>query len=239
MSNNPAAEAQAPQDIQGDGRWMSLHNAFLHDAKEKEPEVVLIGDSLIANLSQSMLWKQMFEPLHCLNFGIGGDRTQHVLWRVLNGELDQVQPKVIVLLVGTNNFDDTADQVTEGIMVIVKAIRDRQPSTNLIVLGLLPRGEKPNKLRDKHSAINKRLAEELSSLPQVTFLKVDEKEFLTSEETISRDVMYDFLHLTSEVGYQKLCEPLLEEIQNLLGTFIKVSSTSYETSSIAGDLAGN
>jgi platelet-activating factor acetylhydrolase IB subunit beta/gamma len=237
--SSSAAVAQIANDVQGDGRWLSLHNAFLHDAKEKEPEVVLIGDSLIANLSQSRLWKQMFEPLHCLNFGVGGDRTQHVLWRVHNGELDEVQPKVIVLLVGTNNFDDTADQVTGGILAIVQAIRDRQPSSNIIVLGLLPRGERPNILRDKHVTINTRLAEELQDEPMITFLKIDDKEFLSSEGLISRDVMYDFLHLTADVGYQKLCEPLLEEIQNLLGTFIKVGSTSYETSSMAGDLAGN
>ncbi|XP_059161277.1 platelet-activating factor acetylhydrolase IB subunit alpha2-like [Physella acuta] len=214
---------------------MSLHNSFLHDAKEKEPEVVLIGDSLIAQMCQSQLWQQMFEPLHCLNFGIGGDRTQHVLWRIHNGELDQVEPKVIVLMVGTNNFDDSAEQVVEGILAIVKLIKEKQPASHLIVLGLLPRGEKPNPVREKHSAINKRLAEELEGAALTSFLKIDDKEFMSSEGIIRRSVMYDFLHLTAQEGYQKLCEPLLEEIQNLLGTFIKVEST-VDTASLAGDL---
>ncbi|CAG5131853.1 unnamed protein product [Candidula unifasciata] len=236
---NPAAEAKPVDDIQGDGRWMSLHEAFLRDAKEKEPEVVLIGDLLIAKLSQSRLWQQMFEPLHSLNFGIGGDRTENVLWRVLNGELDQIEPKVVVLLVGTNNYDNTADEVTEGILAIARAIREKQPTANLIVMGLLPRGEKPNPLREKHAAINKRLAEELQDIPLTTFLKIDDKEFMSADDIIRRDVLYDFLNLTVDLGYQKLCEPLLEEIQNLMGTFIKVESTSVETSSIGGDIATN
>lgn len=99
----------------------------------------------------------------------------------------------------------------------------------------MPRGERPNPLRVKHSTINKRLAEELQDTPLTTFLKLDDKDFQSGDDVIARDVMYDFLHLTPDIGYQKLCEPLLEEIQNLLGTFIKVSSTSYETSSSAGD----
>ncbi|WAR05809.1 PA1B2-like protein [Mya arenaria] len=91
---NPAADAQPMQDVQGDGRWMSQHKRFLTDTK-REPEVLFIGDSLIQNLARTQLWKRMFEPLHCLNFGIGGDQTQHVLWRVQNGELENLEPKGI------------------------------------------------------------------------------------------------------------------------------------------------
>lgn len=103
----------------------------------------------------------------------------------------------------------------------------------------MPRGEKPNRLREKHAAINKRLAEELHDIPLTTFLKIDDKDFMCGDDVIRRDVLYDFLNLTVDLGYQKLCEPLLEEIQNLMGTFIKVESTSVETSSIGGDIATN
>lgn len=94
-------------------------------------------------------------------------------------------------------------------------------------------------MREKHSTINKCLADELQDKPLTTFLKIDDKEFMSAEGVIRRDVMYDLLNLTVDLGYQKLCEPLLEEIQNLMGMFIKVESTSFETSSIGGDLAGN
>lgn len=108
-------------------------------------------------------------------------------------------------------------------------------SIKMCLQGLLPRGEKPNPVREKHNEINKRLAEELEGAALTSFLKIDDKEFMSSEGIIRRSVMYDFLHLTAQEGYQKLCEPLLEEIQNLLGTFIKVEST-VDTASLAGDL---
>ena len=70
--------------------------------------------------------------MHSFNFGIGGDRTEHVLWRLENGELDEVAPKVIVLLVGTNNHGDLADQIADGIRAIITHIRDKQPQAYLV-----------------------------------------------------------------------------------------------------------
>jgi platelet-activating factor acetylhydrolase IB subunit beta/gamma len=71
------------------------HQRFVMETKEREPEVLFVGDSLIAHLLYTDLWETVFEPLHPLNFGIGGDQTQHVLWRLENGELDNIKPKVI------------------------------------------------------------------------------------------------------------------------------------------------
>ena len=65
------------------------------DAKEKEPEVVFIGDSLIAYMQYTEMWDTLFGPMHALNFGIGGERTEHVLWRCINGEMDNMKPKVL------------------------------------------------------------------------------------------------------------------------------------------------
>lgn len=221
-------------DEQGDGRWMSQHNRFIYESKEREPDIVFVGDSLILHMQFSEIWVKMFQPLHCLNFGIGGDQTQHVLWRVENGEMDSVQPKVIVLLVGTNNHGHTAEQVTDGIMAIVKAIQDRQKDAQLIVMGIPPRGEKPNELRDKIKKINENLSSKLKNKPNVTFLNAEFSVFLNSEGHIDPADMYDYLHFTNE-GYRKFCEPLVEEVQNLLQTFIKVENTSMESSTTALD----
>lgn len=73
---------------------MFKHKRFVADAREKEPEVVFIGDSLIAYLSYIEMWDTHFAPMHALNFGMGGERVENVLWRVLNGEMDQMNPKV-------------------------------------------------------------------------------------------------------------------------------------------------
>ncbi|XP_078002013.1 platelet-activating factor acetylhydrolase IB subunit alpha1 isoform X2 [Phascolarctos cinereus] len=94
--HNPASTPTPVQDVQGDGRWMSLHHRFVADSKDKEPEVVFIGDSLVQLLHQCELWRELFSPLHALNFGMGGDSTQHVLWRLENGELEHIRPKALL-----------------------------------------------------------------------------------------------------------------------------------------------
>lgn len=210
------------------------HNRFIYESKEREPDIVFIGDSLIQHMQFSEIWLKMFQPLHSLNFGIGGDQTQHVLWRVENGEMDFAEPKVIVLLVGTNNHDHTHEQVTEGILAIVKAIQDRQSHAQLIVMGIPPRGEKPNPLREKIKKINESLQAKLYNKPNVMFLNVDFSLFVNSEGLIDSADMYDYLHMTNE-GYRKFCEPLVEEVQNLLQTFVKVENTSMQSSTTALD----
>lgn len=62
----------------------------------KEPEVVFIGDSIIAYLSYHEMWDRLFVPMHALNFGMGGERVEHVLWRITHGEMDQMNLKVVV-----------------------------------------------------------------------------------------------------------------------------------------------
>lgn len=216
-----------------------MHNAYINEGKEREPEVLFLGDSLFLHLQQTQIWHEMFEPLHCLNFSMGGDQTQNLLWRIHNGEIDYVEPKVIALLIGTNNHGHTAEQVSEAIMEIVSVLQNKQPQAQLVVLGLLPRGEKPNPVREKHAAINKSLEDQFQDMPNVTFVGIEPNAFYcVGTEDINRQDMYDYLHLTKR-GYQKLCEPLLEEVQSMLQIFVKVENTSMETSSIAGELASD
>ncbi|KAK1155141.1 platelet-activating factor acetylhydrolase IB subunit gamma [Acipenser oxyrinchus oxyrinchus] len=204
--SNPAATPTAAPDVHGDGRWLSLHHRFVSDSKDKEPEVLFVGDSLVQLLHQFEIWRELFSPLHALNFGIGGDGTQHVLWRLQNGELDHINPKIIVLWVGTNNHGDTAEQVAEGIGAIVKLIHSKQPTARVLILGLLPRGKSPNALRVKNARVNQLVQEALPSLPGASFLDVD-PGFVHSDGTISHHDMYDYLHLT-RAGYATVCQPI-------------------------------
>uniref|UniRef100_A0A672KMF3 Platelet-activating factor acetylhydrolase IB subunit alpha1 n=2 Tax=Sinocyclocheilus grahami TaxID=75366 RepID=A0A672KMF3_SINGR len=132
--SNPAASPTPCQDIQGDGRWMSLHNRFVSDSKGKEPDVLFVGDSLVQLLHEFEVWRKLFSPLHALNFGVGGDATQHVLWRLINGELDYINPKVVVLWVGTNNHGHTPEQICGGIMAIINVIHQKLPHAHTLVL---------------------------------------------------------------------------------------------------------
>ncbi|KAJ7304019.1 hypothetical protein JRQ81_011538 [Phrynocephalus forsythii] len=212
---NPASTPTPVSDVQGDGRWLSLHHRFIADSKDKEPEVVFIGDSLVQLLHQFEIWRELFSPLHALNFGIGGDATQHVLWRLQNGELQHIRPKIVVVWVGTNNHGHTPEQVAGGVEAIVRLISQQQPQARVVVLGLLPRGKNPNPLREKNRQVNELLKEKIPQLPNASFLNAD-PGFVHSDGTISHHDMYDYLHLTRH-GYARLCPGLHRLLLCLLG----------------------
>ncbi|XP_077361619.1 platelet-activating factor acetylhydrolase IB subunit alpha2 [Festucalex cinctus] len=211
---NPAAVAQPVEDVQGDGRWMSQHTRFVQECKDGEPDVLFVGDSMVQLMQQYEVWRELFSPLHALNFGIGGDTTCNVLWRLQNGELENIRPKIVVVWVGTNNHEHTAEQVAGGILSIAKLLTSRLPKAKVVVMGLLPRGERPNPLREKNAAVNDFLRSSLPRLGQAQFLDVSGK-FVHSDLTISPQVMFDFLHLTS-TGYRKVAKPLSDLLLQIL-----------------------
>ncbi|XP_011839499.1 PREDICTED: platelet-activating factor acetylhydrolase IB subunit gamma [Mandrillus leucophaeus] len=195
-------------------RALPQHHRFVADSKDKEPEVVFIGDSLVQLMHQCEIWRELFSPLHALNFGIGGDGTQHVLWRLENGELEHIRPKIVVVWVGTNNHGHTAEQVTGGIKAIVQLVNERQPQARVVVLGLLPRGQHPNPLREKNRRVNELVRAALAGHPRAHFLDAD-PGFVHSDGTISHHDMYDYLHL-SRLGYTPVCRALHSLLLRLL-----------------------
>lgn len=207
---NPATIPTPVKDVQGDGRWMSMHERFLHEAKVYPCDVLFIGDSLIRNMFETEVWDSNFAPLNSLNFGIGGDCTEHILWRIEHGELDEVKPKVVVLLAGTNNHHSSADQLVEGIEAIVWSISSKLPAAKIIVLGLLPRGRQPNHLREKHFQVNHAIKEVIESIPNSLYLDAD-PGFVRSDGSISHEEMCDYLHLTRK-GYKKFCKRIYEVV---------------------------
>ncbi|XP_036392726.1 platelet-activating factor acetylhydrolase IB subunit beta-like [Megalops cyprinoides] len=211
---NPAAVPVPVQDVQGDGRWMSQHMRFVQECKDAEPEVLFVGDSMVQLMQQYEVWRELFSPLHALNFGIAGDTTCNVLWRLQNGELQNIRPKVVVVWVGTNNHEHTAEQVAGGILAIAQLLISSLPQAKIVVLGLLPRGERPNPLREKNAAVNGFLRSWLPRLGATQFLDVD-SGFAHSDGTISTSDMFDFLHLTAS-GYRAVAKPLSELLLQLL-----------------------
>ncbi|KAM9728854.1 platelet-activating factor acetylhydrolase IB subunit alpha2 isoform 1-T4 [Menidia menidia] len=211
---NPAAEALPVEDVHGDGRWLSQHARFVLECKDGEPDVLFVGDSMVQLMQQQEVWRELFSPLHAFNFGIGGDTTCNVLWRLQNGELENIRPKVVVLWVGTNNHEHTAEQVAGGILAIAQLLTNRLPKAKIVVLGLLPRGERPNPLREKNAAVNGFLRAWLPRLGQAQLLDVG-GDFVHSDGTISTMDMFDFLHLTS-AGYRSISKPLSDLLLQVL-----------------------
>ena len=147
--------------------------------------------------------------------GIGGDATQNVLFRLKNGQLDNYQARVFVVMIGTNNCwgkETVPADVAAGVKSILDLIQSKQPKSKILLLSILPVGDKPNPGREKRAAINS-LISKFHGGP-VHYLDISAK-FLESDGTISKDVMPDFLHLSPK-GYEIWSEAIKDKIAALL-----------------------
>ena len=200
--------------------WLETHHRFVAEAQKGEAQVVFLGDSITQGWGANgkSEWDKRFAPLGAVNFGIGGDRTQQILWRVEHGTLDGLSPKIVVLKIGVNNLwgdlqEYGEEKVADGIEACVRAIRRKVPGAKVLLLGILPTKQQPdNPLRLGAQAINARSAK-LADDDHVFFRDLGEA-FLEPDGTISPDVMPDYLHLSPE-GYRRFAdalEPVLREL---------------------------
>ncbi len=200
------ADVAAPK-LGPDGKiqpgFQKSHESFVAIAKKGEAQVVFLGDSITAGWNgQKALFDKEYAQYKAANFGIGGDRTQHVLWRVENGEFEGLKPKVVVLMIGTNNSGvgaNPVEQIAAGIKNIIDAIHKRTPDTKVLLLAIFPRGagETNNPGRTKNKAVNELIA-----------------KFLAADGTLSKEIMYDQLHLTAK-GYQIEADAIREKLAEL------------------------
>lgn len=208
-----------------DPNWMSRHQGFAVMAKKGNIDLLFLGDSITdawggeghnSKSNGSAIFAKEFERLKAANFGIGGDQTQHVLWRVQHGELDGIRPKAVMLMIGTNNTGaNTAEEIADGVTAIVKEIPKHAPHTKILLLGIFPRGEKPNPQREKIKQVNAIISKLDDGGKTVKYLDIGDK-FLQPDGTISKEIMYDYLHLTPK-GYQIWADAVKEPISEMLG----------------------
>ena len=211
------AAQDGPKTTQPAQKDPKRHEQFLEIAKKGGVDLLFLGDSITdgwRGKNGKKTWDESFGTFNPANFGIGGDRTQHVLWRVQNGELDGIKPKLAVLMIGTNNGGDSAEDVAAGITAIVKEVRTKSPTTKVLLLGIFPRGEKPNPGREKNDKVNGIVAR-LDDQKEIKYLDIGAK-FLAEGKSISKEVMPDFLHL-SEKGYQIWAEAILPTVKEMMG----------------------
>lgn len=219
------AENTATNPAPREGTWVKRHEGFVEEAKAKKEEVELLflGDSITDGWrgKGKAVWDKFYEPRHALNLGIGGDRTQHVLWRLQNGEVDGLKPKVTVLLIGINNTPNekdgnprnTAPEVIQGVTAVVKEIQTRLPKTKVLLLAVFPYKQKGDPMRDKVAEINAGISR-LAKNKRVTFLDINQK-FLEADGTLPTDVMPDLLH-PNEKGYQIWADAMEPTLTKLL-----------------------
>jgi lysophospholipase L1-like esterase len=220
-----SVDASAPVPKTGDARFFQLHESFLARAKAGPIGVLFLGDSITEGWTKAPhIWEHYFGRYQPANFGISGDRTQHVIWRIENGELDGIAPKVVVLMLGTNNTSShTAEQIAAADRKIVQMIRTRLPKTKILLLAIFPRGPRKNRdgafdtdAWDKRMEIIRSVNADLAKLDDgktVRFLDVGAR-FLGNDGTIPNIIMPDQLH-PNAAGYQLWAEamqPLLDEM---------------------------
>jgi len=218
-----AADPSIGASKHGNPAFFEKHAVFLKRANEGPVGVVFIGDSITQGWGKFPdIWEKAWGKYDPANFGIGGDRTQHVIWRIEEGELDKITPKVAVLMIGTNNtMDDSAKDIAKANRKIVSMIQDKLPNTKILLLAVFPRGPRsmrgdisdPWEMRmEKIRAINADMAK-LDNGKSIRFLDLGPK-FTSADGTIAHAIMPDQLHL-SAAGYEIWVEgmaPLLEEM---------------------------
>jgi lysophospholipase L1-like esterase len=201
----------------GENWWRGNCKRIMADIKKMngEIDVALVGDSITARWGGES-WKKHWGSYRAVNMGIGGDRTQNVLWRLENGELDGYKAKLFVVMIGTNNTDKKTDpaDIAAGIKAIINLIKTKHPESKILLLGIFPRGEKPDAGREKIKAVNQ-LISQLHDGTVVHYMDIGEK-FLQPDGTISKAVMKDFLHLGSK-GYDIWAEAIGGKVKELLG----------------------
>jgi beta-glucosidase len=201
-----------------EGRAMRRTEVVLQRAKDNPGpcDIAFIGDSITQGWEGNgkNVWQEYYGKRKCLNLGVGGDRTQHVLWRFEHGQLDGIKPKVTVLMIGTNNSnkeDNTESEILEGVTAIVKQIEERLPETKLLILGIFPRSQTFSTQRGKILQVNQAL-EKLASGRNVFYLDFG-SQLIEADGSISKDMMHDYLH-PGEKGYviwAKAMEPMLSK----------------------------
>ena len=204
--------------------WAKRHAAVSALVRERKASLVFIGDSITQMFGGEPydrpqpgkdVWEKYYSKRNAANLGFGYDYTENVIWRIEHGELDGAAAKVVVLLIGTNNTGkNSAPDIAGAIRAICDLIRRKQPPAKILLLGILPRSPKPDASRAKIAEINQ-LISKYDGQGGITYLDVG-GNFIGADGTISRDLMYDFLHPTAK-GYEVLAESIEPTLAKLLG----------------------
>lgn len=208
-------------------RWwdegiLSDHRAKIVANGNCEYDLVMVGDSIThrwarGGVGGDATWKKLSEKYRVLNLGVGGDRTQHVLWRLRNGELSGYRAKVFTLMIGTNNDINSWQWwgTVEGIKAIIDEIKAKHPESKIVLMPIFPRGASPKEScrvwREKVNGAIRSFADGKT----VVWLDFNSK-FLEPDGTLTKEMMPDLLH-PAEKGYQIWYDALVPVVDELVG----------------------
>ena len=219
----PAAVAQADNPAttpvpRTDEGILARQTEVLRRAREAGPaDVVFLGDSITQGWEGAgkAVWERDVAPLGAVNLGVSGDRTEHVLWRLQEAPITRLQPRAVVVMIGTNNLghgSSNAEQTLAGVHAVLAKVREQAPQAEILLLEIFPRGERINAMRGDIAQINQALR---AHPPQgVRTLALGDR-WVQADGTISKEVMPDLLHL-SPLGYEQWAQGMLPALRELL-----------------------
>jgi lysophospholipase L1-like esterase len=205
--------------------WVTRHGEVLERNRVFKPDVVIVGDSIIhywggeprAPLAwANEAWSNCFAGLKVTNLGYGWDRTENALWRMENGELGGIEPKVIVIKIGTNNtaVNNTPEDIAAGIEAVCVRVHEKQPQAKILLLGILTRKDEAPQRPSVTERVNKLLGERLGSVPWLTVRDFG-PQFRNADGSPNVALFKDGVHVNA-AGYEVLGKALRSEIQALL-----------------------
>ena len=214
----PNHNCTKPQDRHRWDWWTEGHERFNKIAEKGDIDLVFLGDSIMQQ------WENEGKEARdkyarrrtAANIGMSGDCTQHVIWRIDNGNFDGISPKLVVLLIGTNNCGyDSQQQIADGVTAIVQRLRAKLPKTKILVLGIFPLGkESDNPKRAKGNAANA-IFRKIADGKMIHYLDIGDK-FLDENGAVSQEIMPDFVHPTPR-GYEIWAQAIESKVAKVMG----------------------
>lgn len=215
-SDHDAVTPDSRIDPDHRGGWERRHEQLNDRTAKGGYDLMFIGDS-ITHFWETFgkdVWVEYYGSRNALNLGISGDRTQHVLWRLENGNVDGIAPKVAVLMIGTNNVGaNSSREIADGIIAIVQKLNHDLPDMKVLILGVFPRADVPQALRDKLKEVNATIST-LHDGDRIHYLDIS-AAFLDSNGTLTKEVMPDLLH-PQAYGYKLWAEAMEPTLTDLL-----------------------
>ncbi|MCK4854971.1 MAG: hypothetical protein KAT31_11930 [Bacteroidales bacterium] len=220
IAENPAALA-----VKGEGEWWNERHQTILSRLTKNPELILIGNSILHSLDhedRQEVWKNYLDQYQTVNMGISGDRTENLIWKLQYGSpLENIGPKVAVILIGTNNTDgnhylniSTPEELAGGIWKICEIVKEKLPDTKIILMGILPYGYKPNHRNNINKATNSLISKFPEKNPNIHYTDIGHK-YLDAEGKVRQELMPDHLHPNAE-GHLLMFETIEDDIARLM-----------------------
>jgi lysophospholipase L1-like esterase len=201
----PKQQSSTTTPVARPGEWWAKRQDQINDNVRKgDAQLLMIGDSITQGWEGKgarEVWQKYYGNRHAVNLGIGGDQTQHVLWRLDHGNADGIHPKLAVLMIGTNNSgSNTPEQIAAGVKAIVEKLRSSLPATKVLVLAIFPRGANSQNASRKVNEAANEIISKFADNQNVFYLDIG-KKFLKEDGTLTKDIMPDLLHLSPQ-GYE-------------------------------------